>query len=455
MSVFSVSQIPGRDTRWRASTTEALKVLITGFYDWEDSLGLPAFQAQTTLINPSGHLLLGTYPGKLDSLLQGVTGKAGRQIQWTFKVLETVQDAASTLNLEEYDIFIGLGLGSYEQDDIVRLEKNALNEFEGMDAKEGAELYQAATEVTAQLTAANDSAQSALKALIRVAFDNDLFNDALLKILSSKAQTPTREAAARLETARTRAATLVSRIPRHWVGGLSVPPDIMTYITDAKAALYLAMASVQELRKHVLNLLQQRFQQHLEKNLEYPQKKQQPFLGRPFQLQQATSGNALSAALEASFSLAAALVATQVAESRLGEASTLATQSGKSPLDPAKKKIFRPRSLRIALNRMSVKRRYGPYTLKITKPDPDNDYVCNATHAYAIQIVRQRRQINSRLREAYFIHLPFSCESQGWHEHIARDEPNYHHLQPKPANALEGYKVLSNAVAGIIKDLVS
>jgi hypothetical protein len=454
MSVFSVSQTSARDTTWKTSEAQALQVLVTGFYDWEDSNRLSAFQAKTTLINPSGHLLLGAYPGRLESRLQGVTGRASRPIQWTFTVLETVKDAASTLKLEEYDIFIGLGLGVYDQDDTLHLEKNAWNEYSGLDAQGGDELYKAATEVEAQLAAAKNSTQSALKGLIQLAFDVNLFSDALLRLMSLKAQSLTRDAAARIETAQAWAAALVSSIPGSMAQVISVPPDIMTHIAEAEAGLHLAMDSVEELKKYLLVLLKQRFQQQLEKSLESPLKKQQQPLSRPFQLKQAVPSNALGGALEVSFSLASALVATQEAASRLGDAMLIASQTEKSPLDPARKKILRPRSLRIALNRMGLKKRYGQYKLEITKPESSNDYVCNATHAYALQIVRQRRQLTSRLREAYFIHLPYACESQGWQKHLA-DEPTYPHLQPKPANASEGYRVLSDAVAGLIKDLVS
>lgn len=53
-------------------------------------------------------------------------------------------------------------------------------------------------------------------------------------------------------------------------------------------------------------------------------------------------------------------------------------------------------------------RSFGDYTLRVARARPDNSYLCNETHFRALERVNASVEAGQRLRQAYFVHIPYA-----------------------------------------------
>ncbi len=51
---------------------------------------------------------------------------------------------------------------------------------------------------------------------------------------------------------------------------------------------------------------------------------------------------------------------------------------------------------------------YGAYTVDVVRARPENAYLCNETHFWAIARVNDSVERGERLRQAYFVHIPYA-----------------------------------------------
>jgi hypothetical protein len=128
----------GEGVEVAAESTRPKRVLVTGFNDWKE-LGDPP-NVWRCRDNPSCRLLLGDeassrperFEGPLVDRLQASAG--GPTIQWDFQTLPVTWGAFETLETEQYDVVINMGLGVYDRFDQLQLEEGAFNERRGTDA---------------------------------------------------------------------------------------------------------------------------------------------------------------------------------------------------------------------------------------------------------------------------------------------------------------------------------
>lgn len=120
---------------------EPLRVLVTGFNDWRD-LGEPP-NIWRCRDNPSCRLLLGeprdVEPDRIEGgPLLGELARLGRvdgrEIEWNYATLPVTWGAAESIELRGYDVVIHLGLGVYDRDDQILVERGAFNLRRGNDA---------------------------------------------------------------------------------------------------------------------------------------------------------------------------------------------------------------------------------------------------------------------------------------------------------------------------------
>ncbi len=112
------------------------RVLVTGFNDWKE-LGEPP-DAWRCRDNPSGRLLTGEPtaggpPARLEGpLVARLRGSGGAD--WTFRTLPVTWGVlAGQPDLDRFDCIINLGLGVYDRDDRLQLERDAFNRRSGED----------------------------------------------------------------------------------------------------------------------------------------------------------------------------------------------------------------------------------------------------------------------------------------------------------------------------------
>ena len=119
-----------------------LRLLLTGFFDWQD-LGSPP-ELSRSRENPSGRLLMGggetdggaaaSGRGALAEMLDGAWQREAR-VEVSVEVLPVVWDVARRLSYDRYDVVIHMGLGVYDHDDVLLLERGAFHRREGLDAR--------------------------------------------------------------------------------------------------------------------------------------------------------------------------------------------------------------------------------------------------------------------------------------------------------------------------------
>ena len=120
-----------------------LRLLITGFFDWRE-LGSPP-DLHRLRDNPSGRLLFGEIdPGGGPSppaggVLAALLDEAWQRevgVEAAFNVLPVAWGVAEGLAYDRHDVVIHMGLGVYDDDDILVVERGAYHRREGLDARE-------------------------------------------------------------------------------------------------------------------------------------------------------------------------------------------------------------------------------------------------------------------------------------------------------------------------------
>lgn len=119
------------------SRAPPLRVLVTGFHDWEQ-LGEPP-NIWRCRDNPSCRLLVGdesserptAFGGPLVQALQA----AAPEHSWQFSTLPVTWGAYEDLDTSHVDVVVNLGLGVYDTDDQIFLEQGAYNLRRGADAR--------------------------------------------------------------------------------------------------------------------------------------------------------------------------------------------------------------------------------------------------------------------------------------------------------------------------------
>ena len=113
----------------------SLRVLITGFNDWHSING----NVWKCCENPSCRLLLGcacdSPPeyGKREGELPKELEKNMKDVKFSYTTLPTIWGTGAVIAGDNYDIIIHLGLGKYDENEIV-LEDGAFNYRKGEDA---------------------------------------------------------------------------------------------------------------------------------------------------------------------------------------------------------------------------------------------------------------------------------------------------------------------------------
>lgn len=121
------------------SNTAAWRVGVTGFLDWpatrEEAAGFDRWRCQS---NPSGLLLTGerhpggTPPGPrhgpLPRLLSAISRtRDRREVEWHFQLLPVLWGIANEIDADAFDAVVNLGLGVYDANDRLWLERGAFN----------------------------------------------------------------------------------------------------------------------------------------------------------------------------------------------------------------------------------------------------------------------------------------------------------------------------------------
>ena len=117
------------------SETEPMRVLVTGFNDWND-LGEPA-NVWRCRDNPSCRLLLGgptsEEPASFSGPLVERLREAAPDIEWRFATLPVTWGVFAEVP-DDVDVIVNIGLGVYDRFDALQLEAGAYNLRRGADA---------------------------------------------------------------------------------------------------------------------------------------------------------------------------------------------------------------------------------------------------------------------------------------------------------------------------------
>ncbi len=118
------------------------RLLVTGFFDWRE-VGSPPDLSRLDH-NPSGRLLRAdpararSGGGERGGALRGLLDEAWQRAQGveaTFEILPVVWDVATNISYDEYDVVVHLGLGVYDHEEVLWLERGAMHRREGLDAR--------------------------------------------------------------------------------------------------------------------------------------------------------------------------------------------------------------------------------------------------------------------------------------------------------------------------------
>lgn len=112
-----------------------MRVLITGFNDWHDIHD--ARELWRCRDNPSCRLLIGDAatgePRSFEGPLATRLRSAAPQIAWTFRTMPVTWGVFAEPP-SDFDVIINIGLGVYDTDDALQLERGAYNLHQGVDA---------------------------------------------------------------------------------------------------------------------------------------------------------------------------------------------------------------------------------------------------------------------------------------------------------------------------------
>jgi pyrrolidone-carboxylate peptidase len=137
VSTATVASCAGRASKGADEPDRSLRVLVTGFNDWED-LGEPP-NVWRCRDNPSCRLLLGQVTqSRPTSIDQGPLVRALRdarpEVEWSFQTLPVTWGVADDVDIGDFDLVVHLGLGVYDSFDRLKLELDAYNMAKGTDA---------------------------------------------------------------------------------------------------------------------------------------------------------------------------------------------------------------------------------------------------------------------------------------------------------------------------------
>jgi hypothetical protein len=118
---------------------QPVRVLITGFNDWHDIHD--ARELWRCRDNPSCRLLIGDAASEEPRAFEGPLAtrlrSAAPQVEWTFRTMPVTWGVFAEPP-PGFDVIINIGLGVYDTDDALQLERGAYNLHEGLDAAQAA-----------------------------------------------------------------------------------------------------------------------------------------------------------------------------------------------------------------------------------------------------------------------------------------------------------------------------